>query len=183
DGCVNADDLTLVVQKGASGVAVINRGVGLDNVIDNSTVLGLDRTSERTDDARRHRAIQTKWIADGKYLLPDLKTLRCTHGNRCQTAARYINLNDGEVIVSIDPHNFRLMFRLVGQGYFKQFCVSYDVIVSDDVTLRVDDSAGPHARLWNCPEKKVVGHAGGCDVDHSHAVLLINVNVVSFIVG
>src|SRR5262245_26091857 len=182
DGCINADDLALVVQKRASGVTVINRGVGLDNIVDNSTILGLDRTAERTDDPCRHRAIQSKWIADGKYLLPDLKTLRCTHGNRCHAAARYVNLDDGEVIVGIRPHNLRLMFRFIGQRDFKQFGVSYDVIVSDDVTLRVDDSAGTHARLRDCPEEKVVSHAGGCDVDHSYTVLLIDVDVVAFIV-
>ena len=183
DCCIDPDDLTLVVQKRAAGVPMIDRSVGLDDVIDDSTIGRLNRTAKRTDDAGCHCAIQTKRVADSEDLLSDLKSLRRAQRNRRQARA-CIDLNDGQVIVGIRSDNPGLMLCLVGQRDFQQFGVLYDVEVGDDVTLGIDDGARTHAGLWNGPQKEIAaGHTGRCDIHHSLAVLLIDLNVVSFIIG
>ena len=72
---IDSDDLTLAVQKRSAGISVVDRGIRLDHVLDDSPVLRLNRTAERTDDSSCERAVQAKRISDGQDLLSDLKTL------------------------------------------------------------------------------------------------------------
>src|SRR5216117_523320 len=51
---VNTDDLAVRVNQGATRVARIERRVGLYDVLDDATILGAERASERAHDTCRH---------------------------------------------------------------------------------------------------------------------------------
>src|SRR6185437_8097739 len=73
DHGVDPDYLTVRIQEGASGVAGIDGGIGLDCFIDEA-VLSANRANG-ADDAARHGAAEAEGIADGKYFCPTTRLL------------------------------------------------------------------------------------------------------------
>ena len=63
------------IREGAAGVARVERGIGLDHVVDDSPAANWQRAPERGDDACRHRARKSVWIADRDDQLSDPQTL------------------------------------------------------------------------------------------------------------
>src|SRR5690606_5560247 len=70
---VDADQLAARVHEGAAGVARIDRGVCLDEVL----VLGeAEAPADRADDAERDRLAQAERVADRKHDVPDRQRVR-----------------------------------------------------------------------------------------------------------
>ena len=73
---VDADDAAARVRERAPGVARIERGIGLDHVLDEparATIARGDRPPERRDDTRRHGPREAQRIADRDHELADLE--------------------------------------------------------------------------------------------------------------
>ena len=64
-GGVDADDLAAGVDQRAARVAGVERGVGLDHVVDQAAGARAERAAERADDAGGHRALEAERVADG----------------------------------------------------------------------------------------------------------------------
>ena len=71
DRGVDADDVAARVDQRPAGVAGVERGVGLNDVVDQPPGLGAQRPAERADDARGDRMLKTVGVADGDRHLPD----------------------------------------------------------------------------------------------------------------
>ena len=63
------------VRERAAGVPGVERGVGLDDVVDHPSALGRQRPAERRDDARRDRAGEAVRVADRDDELTDAEAL------------------------------------------------------------------------------------------------------------
>ena len=61
---VHADDLTARVQERTAGVAVVDRRVGLDDVVDGEAIRGRDEALQGAHDARGRGAVEAEGIAD-----------------------------------------------------------------------------------------------------------------------
>ena len=69
---VDADQFAAQIHQRAAGIAGIDGGVGLDEVL---VAVGVDAgAAERADDARGHRVLQAERIADGDHIVADLET-------------------------------------------------------------------------------------------------------------
>src|SRR5208282_5162602 len=84
---VDADYLAARVDQRPSGVAGIQRGVGLDNVIDQSARSRSERSSKRTHHARSNAALETIRISNRDRELTHANRLRVTerHGGKVRT--------------------------------------------------------------------------------------------------
>src|SRR5438045_7346950 len=65
DGRVDPDDFAVGIDERAAGISAIDGGVGLNGLIDESSLTGLHGAPERADDAGGERALETEGIADG----------------------------------------------------------------------------------------------------------------------
>ena len=68
DRRVDADHLAVHVEHRAAGIAAVDRGVGLDEVVIGA---GIDVARARREDARGHRAAQAERVADSEHPVAD----------------------------------------------------------------------------------------------------------------
>jgi hypothetical protein len=66
---IDADDLAARRHQRAAGIAGIERGIGLDNVVDQPAGARAQAAAERRDHARRHGGFEAERIADGDHEL------------------------------------------------------------------------------------------------------------------
>src|SRR5690242_14342420 len=65
DRRVDADDLTVGRDEGSSRIAGIQSRIGLDHIVDQTSGLRSEGTSESADDSRCHRCLKTIRVSDG----------------------------------------------------------------------------------------------------------------------
>src|SRR5262245_58596180 len=99
DRGVHADQPARAVEQRTAGVARVDGGVRLDDVLDWASGDALDRTAEGGHDAGRERLVQTEGIADCEDLLPDLKVPARAQGNGPQILARRADAQDRQVVL------------------------------------------------------------------------------------
>jgi hypothetical protein len=58
------------IHERAARVAGIESGVGLDDIVDQTAILGSERSADGADDARRDRRLEAERIADRDSDLP-----------------------------------------------------------------------------------------------------------------
>ena len=91
DRGVDADDAAARVGQRPARVAGVERGVGLDDVLDEparAPVARRQRAPERADDAGRHRAREAERVADGDDQLADAQPLGVTERRRAAGSRR-----------------------------------------------------------------------------------------------
>ena len=136
---VHADHLARAIEQWPAGIAGIDRGVGLDVVVERRahevTVLSADH-------AGSHRGADAQRIADGNHPLADLQGIAVAERHRRQ--------RDGQVHLEhrkIDPvrpprYNWARTSEPVLEGHPDDRGILDDVLVGDDESARVDDEAG-----------------------------------------
>ena len=103
DRGVDADDFAERVDQRTAGVARIERGVGLNHVVDQPAGLGTKRAAERADDAGGDAVLKTVRIADGDGELADANLFRIAQRRRDQSAGGNANHREiGAGIVADD---------------------------------------------------------------------------------
>ncbi len=97
-GRVHADDRAVEGQQRPTGVARVDRGVGLDQVVEVFAVVGGDRTVERRHDSGRggRTARQGQRVADRDDGHPDGELIRVTQRERVQAGP--VDLDDRQVV-------------------------------------------------------------------------------------
>src|SRR5205085_4384269 len=75
-GRVHAYHFSARVDQRAAGIARIQRGIGLENVVHEPAGLGTERPAERADHTGGHRALEAVRVADGDSELADADALR-----------------------------------------------------------------------------------------------------------
>ena len=118
----DADHLAARVQQRAAGVAGIDRGVGLNRVLDGA-VAGPANRADRGDDAARHGARQAERIADRIDALADGETRRFGQRRGLQVR-RVVDLQQGEVVALVDADDGRLVLVLVGERDLNRWALS-----------------------------------------------------------
>jgi len=117
-GGVDADDFAIRGNQGAAGIAGIEGGVGLNDVVDHAAGVGAKGTSEGTDDSGGDGVLKTVGIADGDGYLADAKSLRIAEGDGSEIGSvviKAIEADYGEVGGGIVADEVRGAMAAVGE--------------------------------------------------------------------
>ena len=76
DGGVDAHDGAAGIDQGAAGVAGVEGGIGLDDIVDEPAGLGAESSADRGDDACGYGCLESQRVADGDYQLTGFKRCR-----------------------------------------------------------------------------------------------------------
>ena len=85
DGGVHADEPAGAVQQRAAGIAGVDRGVGLDDVLDRHLGDRLDLPAQGADDAGGQGLVEAERVADGVDVLADLQVVGGADLDRMQS--------------------------------------------------------------------------------------------------
>src|SRR6267378_1631848 len=148
---VHAHYLAGRVQQGASAIAWVDLGVGLNGIEDVFDLPGARvrhryRAVQRTDDTFGHTVLLAKRAPDGDRELSHLERARVGPVEGGQVLR--IDLEDRHVIFRTGPDNTGVvLLRLVAQDDLQLARIFDHMVVGDDVTIRSDDEPGPDAVL------------------------------------
>ena len=160
DGRVDADKSALLIDERATGVAGIDRGVGLNEVGVGGDVVGvlslrLLRALQRRDDAARDGLVEPEGAAYRHHELSDLQVLRCP---KLRGGVRTpVDLENREVGGRIGPDHCRHLV-LDTYGHDDAVRTLDNVVVGEYVTIRADQYAGTGAALAERLVPGVVHH-------------------------
>ena len=141
DRRVDADNLSLHVEQRTAGIAAVDRGVGLDEVV----VLALmNVTPARRYDAGGHRAAQAKRIADRQDPVADAGLTRVTEIDRRQRLVGF-HLKQRDIAAFVTADNLGLQHGVVLQRDGDLVGAFDHVVVGDDIACRIDDKARAQA--------------------------------------
>ena len=131
------------VHQRAAGVAGVDRGVGLDEVL---VAVRVDAgAAQRADDARGHRLAEAERVADGHHEVADLEPVGVGERERREVARPSPCSTAMSVPWSV-PTTLALSSRSSISVTLISLAFSIDVCVGQDVAvLRVDDDAGARA--------------------------------------
>ena len=167
---VHADDLTAHVQQRPAGVAVVDRRVRLDDVVDREAVRRRDQALECANDPRGGSAIEAEWVPDRDDRIADLQLIRVAEGKRRQCARGRVHAEDGEIGGRVGADDLGLHRVAVGEAHRDDVRALDDVVVRDDVAGLVDDEARADRRLlgrspWVARARRRGGVGGRVDAD------------------
>ena len=83
------------IYQRSAGVAGVQRGVGLDYIVDQAPGIGPQRPSQGTDHTRRHSGLESIRVADCNYQLTYTKLLRVAES--CGGEAGFVDTDHSEV--------------------------------------------------------------------------------------
>ncbi len=135
DRRIDADHLARRVDERASGVAGIQRGIGLDHVVDHAARYGAQRTPERGHDACGHRLGEAERVAHGNRDLPDAQFRRFAELGMRQCLGR-ADPQHREVGARIVPDEGRFMRGAVRERHSNGSCAVDDVAVRQKIAVR-----------------------------------------------
>jgi len=173
DGRVDADDTAVRVGQRTAGAARVQRGVGLDDVLDQSggrAAAGGDAAAERTDDAGGHAAGQPERVTHGDHELTDTETVGVAVLRRVGDAP--VGAQDREVRQRIATDHVDAGGRTVRERRLTRRRPAHDVGVGDEVALGRQHDPGP-GRLAVTAAEAQRSHPrrqGLGDLDHDRGV-------------
>jgi hypothetical protein len=136
DQRVDADDLAPHVEQRSSGIARIDRDVGLD---EGHQVLLWQVTPLRTDDAGGHRVLEPERLADRDHPFADLQLVRVADRDSRQVLGVDLDQRDVGPLVGADHLGREL--ALVRQFHLDFVRTVDDVRVGHDIAVGGDDEA------------------------------------------
>ncbi|GCT01002.1 hypothetical protein HmCms170_01461 [Escherichia coli] len=146
DGGIDADQPPSRIEQRATGIAGVDSGVGLDQVIDGRAArFSRQRAVERGDDTSGERPVQAEGVADSEHLLTHLEvgTGADRHGRRALEADA--NLEYRDVVRRTSANERSLIIATVGQFDRGRRCPLDHVEVGHHVAGIVPDEAGAGA--------------------------------------
>jgi hypothetical protein len=148
------------IRERAAGVAGVEGGVGLDDVLDDASGRR-ERAPERRDHARRNRAGEAVGIPDRDDELTDAKALSVAELGRGEVAR--FGAQDGQVRERIGPGDLDLALAAVDEGRARPaVALRDDMRGSEHVTVGRDDDGASAARepapSADAPRDAEVGH-------------------------
>ena len=144
DGRANAHESAIGVHECAPGVAWVDRGVSLDEIL---VFLDAHATAAGgTDDPHRHRLTDAKGIADGEHHVADFDLVAIREC--CGRQVLRFDLEDGDICLGVATHDLRGEVALViEQRHLDLVSAVHDVVVGENVTVLADDDARAEAVL------------------------------------
>ena len=142
DGGVDADDLTLHVDEGATGVAGVDGGIGLQEVVEGS---GVDATACGGQDACSDAVIEAEGVANGKDPFTDLQVVAVAEGEIGKLFLD-VDLQEGEIRLLVRADEGCLdvglaLGNLLVQGHADNVRAVHHVEVGHDVTVGGNEKA------------------------------------------
>src|SRR5204863_4356700 len=134
------DHLAKGVHQRAARVAGVERRVGLDDVVDQPAARAAQRPTQRADDPRGYRALETVRIADGDGDLPRAYRRRIAQDDGFDT--RGLDPQDRKVGAGIVADEIRLEARAVTQRRRQPGGAAHHVAVGQDEPVVGEDEAG-----------------------------------------
>ena len=177
----DADHPPLGVDQRAARVAVVDRGVGLDRVVDRQRVRRLDLALDGADDTRREGAREAERVADRIDGVADDDGIGVAELERSERTRMRIDLEDRHVRGRVLADDGGGDLVLTGEGDLHLLRALDHVVVGDDVTGLVDHEARPErlARL-RCGRQQVerigrhLGDRRRSDLDDAGSVAAID---------
>ncbi len=149
DGSVDAHQVAVDVDQGATRIPGINDGICLDERLDGQLAAGtaddIDATPLGGDDAGRDRARQTERVAYGHHPLANAEFIAVGKLDRWQIGS--VDLDEGDVCRWVNTDNLRLIGLHIVEHYFQVFGAIHYVVIRSDVTVGADDDTGAGALL------------------------------------
>ncbi len=139
---VDADDLTARIEQRAARVAVVDRGVGLDRVVDRELVRSRHLAVQSADDPARHGFLEAERASDRNHGVTDLELVRIAELHRMKQRRRRVDLDHGQVRRRVGADDRGLVRVPVPEPDRDTVRLVDDVLVRDDVPVAVDHEAG-----------------------------------------
>ena len=172
------------VDEGPAGVAWVDRGVGLDDVVDGEPAGRLDLALKRGDDPCRGGAVERERVADGDHRVTHADRGGITEGERVKLVGRDVDLQQGDVggLVLAD-HLGRNRLRVVAIAELNRDLRRPvdDMGVGEDVAVVVDDEPGSRghptaaAAAERVEGRGRLGALRGLDVGNARRVAAVDV--------
>ena len=150
DGGVDADEVAVQIDQGASAVARIDCGIGLEKTLHRMDVLGCvgfqeaDVAAFGADDSGCDGRGQIERVADGQHPLADAHVVGVSEGHGGQ-GSRRLNLQDGQVGAGVAADHLCGVGLSIGGAHPNVACTLDDVVVGDNQAFVVHDHAAPGA--------------------------------------
>ncbi len=148
DGAVDADQAALRVHQRAAGIAHVDGGVGLDEILVAGDVVEEMPRSLRP--MAETMPIVTVWpTASGLPMANTTSPTRSLSLSASVTQGRFVglDLDDGDVGLRVGADHPGLELAVVGQGDLHLVRALHDVVVGEDVAVGRHDDAGAEAFL------------------------------------
>ena len=137
DRRVHADDLSLLVERGTAGIALVDRRVDLQEAVVGPIA---DIAALGRNDPCRHRAAESVGIADRDHPVADLG--RPLRQGDVGIIARLLDLEEREIRLRIRSDHFGVENLAVVHGHGDGLRILHDVIVGHDVAVVRNEEAG-----------------------------------------
>src|SRR5947207_743006 len=144
DRGVDADHLGLQVHERPAGISWVDRGVGLEEVVEGALT---DLAGLGADDPRRHRGLQAERRADGDHPVADADLVRVAQSSEAKIALAVVQLEHGEVGLLVQADDLRLVLAAVERDDLDVGRPFDDMGVGERDARRVHDDAGAQAPL------------------------------------
>ena len=141
DRGVDSDQQPVAVDQRAAGIALVDCGVGLDEVL--QRVDSKVRSPQRRHDAHRDRLPDVERIADCQHDVADPQRLGSPKRDGGQVLQ--VHLKNRQIGVGIGTDQVRRHAPAVGQRHRDLVAGLHDVVVGQDVAVRRGDNAGAQA--------------------------------------
>ena len=146
DGGIDADQAAAGVDEGAAGVARVDGGVGLDEVLVTADLIeDADAAAGGGDDAHGDGLADAEGITDGKDHIADAELPAVGEGGGGEVFS--LDLDDGDIGLGIRADDLGGKFALVVEHDLELVGALDDVVVGDDVAVGGDDDTGAEAAL------------------------------------
>ena len=137
-GGIDAHQFAVEVDQGATGIAGVDAGVGLDEVLEAGA--GQVVAAHRRHDPRCHRLADAKGVADGHHEIADLELVAVGHRNGGQILGG--DAHQRHVRIRVRADELGLEAAAIGQGDLHLVGVFHHMVVGQNqAELCIDDHA------------------------------------------
>ena len=138
---IDPDHAPSTVEQGAARISRIDRRVGLNDPLNRTLGHRQDFPPQSTDDSGRQRMVESERVADGQYLLPDLKIGRFSHQDRREAVFGGLDFQHHQVFIGGHADQGRVPFRPIRQHDFGGPGIFEHMVISHHVALFVPDES------------------------------------------
>ena len=138
-GGVDSDDLPTRGDERTARVAGVQRGIGLDDVIDEAARARPKRAAERAHNARSYRRLKAVRVANGNDQLAHANGLRVPQRRRHNLWR--IDSEHGKVGVRVPAYEVRLKPASIRQRHLDRCRSMHDVAVGKNKSVRCEDES------------------------------------------
>ena len=147
DGRVHADNAAPAVEERTAGIAGVQRGVGLYDVLDQAAGRRPQGPAQGADHTGRDRRLQAEGIAHGNDKLPDAQGIQIAKLDWREAPAPAMHPDKRGIRIRIAANEIGRSGAAVGKQNLDRTRALNDVIVGQHIAVGRDNKAGPCTAL------------------------------------